>query len=128
MFQLTAKEKAEVVANCDHLTRLKFSPTKPRVFTEHGALMLASALNSETATAVSVEVVRVFVRLRRIADMHTDLARKLDALEEKYDGQFRVVFEAIRQLMVIDSTKKRRIGFRGSGGDSTPPRQEDSRE
>ena len=115
MFRLSAKEKAEVVANCDHLSRLKFSPTRPRVFTEHGALMLASVLNSDVAVKVSVEVVRTFVRMREIVATHADLARKLDALEKKYDGQFRVVFEAIRQMMVADNNPKRRIGFGDSG-------------
>jgi hypothetical protein len=111
MFQLDADEKAEVVANCDHLTRLKFSSTLPRVFTEHGALMLASVLNSEVAVTVSVEVVRAFVRMREIVATHRDLARKLDALERKYDSQFRVVFDAIRQLMAVDAKPRRRIGF-----------------
>src|SRR2546426_1178812 len=113
MFQLSEEEKTEVVANCDHLGRLKFSPTRPRAFTEHGALMLASVLNSEIAVAVSLEIVRAFVRLRSIASQHADLARKVDALEKKYDGKFRVVFEAIRQLMTGDAPKKRRIGFGG---------------
>jgi hypothetical protein len=115
MFQLTAEEKTEVVANCDHLGRLKFSATLPRVFTEHGALMLASVLNSEVAVAVSVEVVRAFVRVREVVSTHRDLARKLDALEEKYDGQFRVVFDAFRQLMAVDAKPKRRIGFGSTG-------------
>ncbi len=114
MFQLDAVEKAEVVANCDHLTGLKFSSTLPRVFTEHGALMLASVLKSETAVAVSVEVVRVFVRMREIVATHRGLARKLDALERKYNNQFRVVFDAIRQLMAADAKPRRRIGFGGA--------------
>ena len=110
-FALTAEEKAEVVANCDHLARLKFSPTFPRAFTEHGALMLASVLNSETAIAVSVAVVRAFVRLREMAASHEDLARKLDALERKYDESFRIVFTAIRKMMVLEAKPRRRIGF-----------------
>lgn len=64
MFQLTADEKAEVVANCDHLRRLKFSPTLPYAFTEHGTIMAANVLNSERAVHASVEVVRAFVGLR----------------------------------------------------------------
>ena len=66
MFQLTAAEKAEVVANCDHLIRLRFSSYLPYAFTEHGALMLANVLNSERAAQTSVMVVRAFVRLRQI--------------------------------------------------------------
>jgi hypothetical protein len=66
MFQLIETEKAEVVANCDHLARLKFSPHLPYAFTEHGALMLANVLNSERAAQTSVMVVRAFVKLRRM--------------------------------------------------------------
>jgi ORF6N domain len=113
MFQLTAKEKAEVVANCDHLQRLKFSPVRPYAFTEHGALMLASVLNSRVAVAASIQIVRAFVRLRELALTHKGLAEKLDALEKKYDAQFKVVFDAIRQLMTPPARKTKRIGFRG---------------
>lgn len=84
--------------------------------------MLSSVLHSKRAIQVNIEIMRTFVKLRRLLASHAELARKLDALERKYDGQFRVVFEAIRQMMVDDSTTKRRIGFRGSGGDSRPPR------
>ena len=76
MFQLTSHEKAEVVANCDHLTRLKFSPVKPFAFTEHGAVMIASVLNSERAVEVSVYVVRAFVKLRELLGTHKKLAQK----------------------------------------------------
>jgi len=100
----------------------------PLAFTEQGVAMLSSVLNSPQAIRVNIEIMRAFVRLRGLLASHEELTHKLDALERKYDGHFRVVFEAIRQMMVIDSTKKRRIGFRGSGGDSRPPHQEDSRE
>jgi len=85
----------------------------PFVFTEHGAVMAANVLNSPTAVAVSIQVVRAFVRLREILTTHKDLARKLDELEKKYDESFRIVFEAIRQLMAPPPppAKKRRIGF-----------------
>jgi hypothetical protein len=112
MFQLTEKEKAEVVANCDHLKRLKFSPNLPYVFTEHGAIMLATVLNSPIAVHASIQVVRAFVRLRKMIASNKDLARKIEELEKKYDAQFKVVFEAIRELMQPPETKKRKIGFR----------------
>jgi hypothetical protein len=81
-------------------------------FTEHGAVMAANVLNSRTAVAASIQVVRAFVRLREILSTHKDLARKLDELEMKYDENFRVVFEAIRQLMAPPpAAKKGRIGF-----------------
>ncbi len=112
MFQLTKSEKAEVVANCDHLKRLKFSPNLPYAFTEHGAIMLATVLNSSIAVRASIEVVRAFVRLRQILASDVELARKLVALEKKYDAQFKVVFDAIRQLMIPPEKPKSRIGFR----------------
>jgi hypothetical protein len=112
MFQLTANEKAEVVANCDHLKRLKFSPNLPYAFTEHGAIMLATVLNSPIAVRASIEVVRAFVRLRQMLASNAELARKLAALEKKYDAQFKVVFDAIRQLMIPPEKPKGRIGFR----------------
>lgn len=74
--------------------------------------MLSSVLNSDSAIAVNIEIMRAFVRLREILAKHKDLARKLDELEQKYDKQFRVVFEAIRQLMTRPpDSPKRRIGF-----------------
>ena len=101
MFQLTKEEKDEVVTNCDHLKRLKFSPTLPHAFTEHGAIMLATILNSPIAVQASIQVVRAFVRLRQMLASNADLARKLDTLERKYDAQFKVVFDAIRQLYPV---------------------------
>jgi hypothetical protein len=111
MFQLTAEEKAEVVANCDHLQKLKYSPTLPYAFTEHGAVMLASVLNTPIAVAASIQVVRAFVRMRYILATHEELARRLDELEKKYDRQFAVVFDAIRQLMTPPEIKRKPIGF-----------------
>jgi hypothetical protein len=71
----------------------------PLAFTEQGVAMLSSVLRSPRAVLVNVEIMRAFVRLRQILATHADLARKLDALEQKYDAQFKVVFDAIRQLM-----------------------------
>ena len=73
--------------------------------------MLSSVLRSKRAIRVNIEIMRAFVRLRRILASHADLARKLEALEKKYDAQFKVVFEAIRELMKPPETKKRPIGF-----------------
>ncbi|MCI0621646.1 MAG: ORF6N domain-containing protein, partial [Acidobacteria bacterium] len=111
MFQLSESEKAKVVANCDHLARLRFSPYLPYAFTEHGALMLANVLNSDRAVEASVQVVRAFVRLRSLLASHAELARKLEALERKYDAQFKVVFDAIRQLMNPPEPTGRPIGY-----------------
>jgi len=111
MLQLTEKEKAEVVANCDHLKKLKYSPALPNVFTEHGAIMIATILSSPVAVQASIQVVRAFVKLREMLATHKDLARKLNEMEKKYDAQFKVVFDAIRQLMTPPEIKRKRIGF-----------------
>lgn len=84
----------------------------PYVFTEQGVAMLSSVLNSERAMLVNVEIMRTFVKLRQMVASHAELSRKFDALEKKYDAQFKVVFDAIRQLMVEPQRKpRRRIGF-----------------
>ncbi len=111
MFQLTKIEKDEVVTNCDHLARLKFSPNLPFAFTEHGAIMAATILNSPIAVQTSIQVVRTFVRLRQMLASNAELSRKLNALEKKYDAQFKMVFDAIRRLMTPPEPKRRQIGF-----------------
>lgn len=82
MFTLTAQEKAEVVANCDHLSKLKFSKTLPFAFTEHGAIQAANVLASPQAIDMGVYVVRAFVRLRDMVATHKELAQRLGELEE----------------------------------------------
>ena len=114
-WQLTAKEKAEVVANCDHLARLKFSSTMPYAFTEYGALMAASILNTPRAIDVSVFVVRAFVKLRELLSTHKELAGKLAELERKvgsHDVAIQSLVTAIRRLMEPPPVPPRpRIGF-----------------
>jgi phage regulator Rha-like protein len=83
----------------------------PYAFTEQGVAMLSSVLHSRRAIQVNIEIMRAFVRLRRILASHANLARKLDSLEKKYNTQFKVVFDAIRELMKPPETKKRPIGF-----------------
>ena len=115
IFQLNRKEKIEVVANCDHLNKLKFSKSLPYVFTEHGALMAAGVLNSPRAVEVSVFVVRAFVKLRKIISEHKELARKMTQLENQlteHDVQLMQIVQAIKQLLKPDPPpKKYRIGF-----------------
>ncbi|MBU4377349.1 MAG: ORF6N domain-containing protein [Candidatus Omnitrophica bacterium] len=112
MFRLTEAEKEEVVTNCDHLEELKFSSQLPYAFTEHGALMLANVIRSSTAVKMSIVIVRAFIRLREIAVTHIGMKRKIEAMERKYDQQFRVVFEVIKKLLEPPSKKPvRRIGF-----------------
>jgi len=112
MFKLTECEKREVVTNCDHLKNLKFSYQLPHVFTQEGVAMLSSVLNSERAIFVNIQIMRAFVNLRRVAITYVGLKRKIDEMERKYNGQFRVVFETIKKLLdpPVESPK-RRIGF-----------------
>jgi hypothetical protein len=85
--------------------------TCPLFFTEQGVAMLSSVLNSERAIEVNILIMRAFVKLREMIASNKDLSRRLNELEKKYDGQCRVVFEAIRQLMIPLPSKKRKIGF-----------------
>jgi len=88
---------------------------RPYAFTEQGVAMLSSVLHSPRAIQVNIEIMRAFIRLRQMLASHAELARKLDALEKKYDAQFKQVFEAIRQLMIPPEPKRRPIGFRKGG-------------
>jgi hypothetical protein len=83
----------------------------PRAFTEQGIAMLSSVLSSQRAIQVNIEIMRTFVKLRELMSSHKDLARKLSELERKYDGQFQIVFEAIRQLIEVEEKPKKKIGF-----------------
>ncbi len=110
MVQLTAEEAFTirsqfVTASKRNIRYLPFA------FTEHGIIMAASILNSQRAIDASVYVVRAFVKLREMISTHKDLARKLSALEKKYDGQFHIVFEAIHKLIEVEEKPKRKIGF-----------------
>jgi len=115
MFRLSKGEKAEVVTNCDHLERLKYSPVLPRAFTGHGAIMAATVLKSPRAVQMSVYVVRAFVWLRRVLAGHKALAAKLDKLENqvgKHDRQIIALADAMRQLMQPPpQPPSKRIGF-----------------
>jgi hypothetical protein len=83
----------------------------PYAFTEQGVAMLSSVLHSDRAVAVNIEIMRAFVRLRQMLASNAELARKLNAMEKKYDAQFKIVFDAIRELMIPPEPKRREIGF-----------------
>lgn len=110
-FRLTRQESDGLIF---HFGRSKRGGVRkpPRAFTEEGVAMLSSVLRSRRAARINVAIMRAFVRLRGILAAHKDLARKLADLEKKYDAQFRVVFDAIRQLMVPPDPGARPIGFR----------------
>lgn len=108
MFQLTEAEKQQVVANCDHLKNLKFSPYLPFVFTEHGAVMLASVLNSERAIQVNLQIVRVFIRMREMLATHKEILHKLEQIEKKdieQDQKIMLIFEYLKQLEQVKQTE-----------------------
>ena len=122
VFQLTAAEKSELVANCDHLARLKFSPVLPLAFTENGAVMSANILNSPQAVRMSVFVVRAFVKMRELLTGTRELAaelRKLEArLTSRLDGHETAIFEVLQRVMDIlnpppppPEPPRRQIGF-----------------
>jgi phage regulator Rha-like protein len=83
----------------------------PYAFTENGVAMLSSILNSPKAIQVNIQIMRTFTKLREMITSHKDLTKKLNELEKKYDGQFQIVFEAIRQLIEVEESPKRKIGF-----------------
>ena len=111
MFRLNRREKEKVVTDCDHLGRLRYSPALPQAFTEHGAVMLASVLNSPKAIEVSLEVVRTFLRLREMFSSHVELARRLDELERRHGGQLTRVFAILHELLEPAPGGGKRIGF-----------------
>jgi hypothetical protein len=118
IFQLTPPEAARlrsqiVTSKASHGGRRYL----PHAFTEEGVAMLSSVLRSERAVRVNVEIMRAFVRMRRMVIDHKDLSQRLDALEARYDGQFNVVFKAIRRLMKPPRRPSKVIGFRRESDD-----------
>lgn len=112
MFQLSKEEfdnlKSQIVTSSWGGLRR----AAPYAFTEHGAIMLATVLNSPVAVQTSIQIVKAFVRLRRMLASNAELMKKMTGLEKKYDEQFKVVFQAIYELMKPPEPKKRQIGFK----------------
>jgi len=112
MFELTNEEfkdwRSQFVTSKSDKMGLRYNPM---AFTEQGVAMLSSVLNSECAILVNIEIVRTFTRLRNMLVTHKDLKRKIEAMEKKYDEQFRIVFEAITQLIEEDEKPKKKIGY-----------------
>jgi hypothetical protein len=111
MFQLTSKEYESLMLQIATSKGRGGRRKLPNVFTEHGAIMAANVLNSKTAVQASVQVVRAFIRLRQMLASNAELARELSEIERKYDAQFKVVFDAIRQLMTPPEPQRKQIGF-----------------
>lgn len=116
LFQLTKEEKTEVVTNCDHLARLKFSPKLPIVFTEHGAIMAATVLNSPEAVAMSVFVVRAFIQMREQLAANTAILKRLAEIDKtllEHDHALGAIWHKLQPLLQPPpDPPKRRLGFR----------------
>jgi hypothetical protein len=110
MFQLTEEEFTNLMS---HFGTSSWGGTRklPRAFTEQGVAMLSSVLRSKRAVSVNIEIMRAFVRLRQMLATNAKLGRRLNELERKYDSQFKVVFDAIRQLMAPPAAGQKKIGF-----------------
>lgn len=116
MFQLTSEETTAWFESSRSqnviLKRGQHTKYRPYAFTEHGILMLSSVLRSERAVQVNIQIMRTFVRLRKLLSSNAELTKRLDAMEKNYDDRFKVVFEAIRQLVAPSTVKRKEIGFR----------------
>jgi hypothetical protein len=115
MFQLTEDEKEEVVAKCDHLKTLKYSPVLPNVFTEYGAVMLASVLNSERAVEVNIQIVRIFTQMREMVLTNQEILLKLEQMESKVNGHdedILLIFGYLKKLLNPPGEPRPRVGFR----------------
>ena len=112
MFQITKDEfdvlRSQIVTSNERRGGRRYLPY---TFTEQGIAMLSSVLHSERAILVNIQIMRAFVRLREIILSHKELAKKLEVLEKRYDAQFKVVFDAVRQLMALSEKPRRKIGF-----------------
>jgi hypothetical protein len=115
VFQLDSEEKAEVVTNCDHLSRIKFSKSLPYAFTEHGTLMAANVLNSPDAVRMSVHVVRAFIKQRELIAGQAEILKKLaqiDATLLKHDEALRIIWQELQPLLAPPpEPEKPEIGF-----------------
>ena len=123
MFQLTQEEATAIFRSRSQFVILKRGGNikyLPYVFTEQGVAMLSSVLNSDRAVQVNIGIMRAFVQLRQMLSSNAELARKLESLEKKYDSQFKVVFDAIRQLMSPPAKPSREIGFHVKYDDHKP--------
>ncbi len=111
MFELTAEEIQHLVSHTVIPGLGKLGGATPMAFTEQGVAMLSSVLRGERAVQVNIAIMRAFVRLRQMLATNADLAHKLEDIERKYDGQFRIVFDAIRHLMAPATKPAREMGF-----------------
>jgi len=112
MFELTKQElknwRSQFATSNQDIMGLRI---RPFAFTEHGVLMLSSVLKSERAIQINIQIMRAFTQLRKMLSTHKDLKRKIESMEKKYDEQFQIVFEAIKQLLSEEDKPKKKIGY-----------------
>ncbi|MDB5226471.1 MAG: hypothetical protein JWN78_664 [Bacteroidota bacterium] len=115
MFAITKKEKDQIIKDHPHLLNLKYSPNLPNVFTEHGAVMLASVLNSDRAIEVNIQIVKIFTRIRDMLLTHKDVLLKIEQLEKKvsrHDQDIQLIFNAFKKLLEEPKKPRTPIGFK----------------
>ena len=111
MFQITKEEFNSLMSHFVTLKRGQHRKYLPYVFTEQGVAMLSSVLNSERAIQVNIQIMRAFIKLKEMLATHKDLKQKIEEMEKKYDYQFKIVFDAIKQLLEPPTEQKGKIGF-----------------
>ena len=112
MFQLNKEEKDKVVAICDHLQKLKFSPFLPYAFTEYGIVMLANVLNSDRAIKASVRIVEIFIKMREMLINHKDILAKLDQIEQKFAEHDDKILLLFKHLKLLEKSKQEELDFK----------------
>ncbi len=112
MFQLSKNEYDSLRFQFGILKKGQHSKYLPQVFTQDGVAMLSSVLNSQKAIQVNIQIMRTFTKLREMMLSHKDLQKKIESMESKYDYQFKIVFDAIKQLLEPPEKPRKRIGYR----------------
>jgi ORF6N domain len=115
MFQVTKDEKDSVILQFEHLKKLKFSPSLPYVFTEHGAVMIASVLNSDKAIEVNIQIVRVFTEIRELLSSNLNLRLEVEKIKKKVDNQdknIEVIFRYFDELLEQKAQPRKEIGYK----------------
>ncbi len=115
MFQLTEQEKDNVVANCDHIQNLKYSPYLPYVFTEHGTVMLANVLNSERAILASVRIVEIYIKMRENILTNKEFLLKMEQLEKRVgsqDEKIIMIFKYLKKFIEVQDKPRKQVGYK----------------
>jgi hypothetical protein len=112
MIQLTDAEKAQVVANCDHLKKLKYSPYLPLAFTEHGVVMVAGVLNSDRAILINIQIVRIFNKMRKMITLHKDVLIEIERIKNQISDHESKILEVFEYLKQFEKTKQEELEYK----------------